>query len=198
MGEAGEDEQIQRFARAFSAVAAFFTDSKYGALATWIQTLLLAATLMYTGVQVAQLFEQNREPRLKEFHDRRADFDKHLLSRIELVRRLAWRSRLPDLTAEQFRGEMSGVDVKATVGEYLEFLVSLDQCETDEVCDKKKTLEFLCNDAEHTYLAFNHDLKQTHQPEWTALQVWDHEVVFNQLIHDHCGLANRLWFFVQL
>jgi len=119
MGEAGEDEQIQRFARAFSAVAAFFTDSKYGALATWIQTLLLAATLKYTGVQVAQLFEQNREPRLKEFHDRRADFDKHLLSRIELVRRLAWRSRLPDLTAEQFRGEMSGVDVKATVGEYL-------------------------------------------------------------------------------
>jgi|SRR6266478_40586 len=194
MGNKEKEEDRQRVSRILTGLWAFLSDPRYSTVATWLQTVILAVTLVYAGAQVSQLIEQNRGFKREKFYGFLAEYNDHLASRIELVRRLAWRSRLPEVTTEQFKNEMSGADVKGTIDEYLRFVYRLDTCVTSEVCDKEKTSEFLCADVERTYLALNHDLERTHQHDWEALQVWGHEIFFSQMIDNHCGFFNRTYF----
>jgi hypothetical protein len=184
----------------FREAAAFFTEARYSTAATWLQTVLLGVTLIYTGAQLSQLIEQNKGPKREKFYSFQKDYKEHLADRIERVRRLAWRSRLPfdQVPVEQFHQEMAAVDVKTTLHDYVTLLDGLDDCLKYEVCDKEKSSDFLCTDAERTYLALNHDLKSTHQAEWEALQVWNHEAFFNEIIHENCGLFNRINFYIRL
>ena len=69
----------------FSEAAAFFTEARYSTAATWLQTVLLGVTLIYTGAQLSQLIEQNKGPKREKFYSFQKDYKEHLADRIERV-----------------------------------------------------------------------------------------------------------------
>lgn len=189
--KAEERKAEERFLAFAETFIAFMESPASAALAAWVQAIILILTLLYVRGQLTELVKQNQMAKGTKLYELVDNYQEHLAPQMEKVRRLGWRSRERFVSTDEFLQELSAVDVKTTLHEYLTYEYKLKTCADNYVCNEKLVSEFLCEDTKSTYLALFHNFRATRQPEWKKLPLTDYQFIMTDYINDYCALGNR-------